>query len=68
MSTQDEILSGNQYVSDNRQEGEQTLKEEATGTHINENWTGESTSPVRIPHHRSCCCISCWSKKLFSYL
>jgi hypothetical protein len=68
MSTQDEILSGNQSVSDNRQEGEQTLKEEATGTRINENGTGESMSLVHIPHHRSCCCMSCWSKKLISYL
>jgi hypothetical protein len=68
MSTQDAMLSGNQYVSDNGQEREQTLKEEATGNSINEIGTGESTSSVDIPHHSSCCCMSCWSKNFTSYL
>jgi hypothetical protein len=68
VSTQDAILNGNQYVSDIGQEREQTLQEEATGNRIDEIGTGESTSPVHIPHHRSCCCVSCWSKNINSYL
>ena len=68
MSTQDAILSRNQSVSDNGQEPEQTLKEEATGSSTNENRTVESTGPVNTPHHRSCCCMSCWSKNYNSYL
>jgi hypothetical protein len=45
MSTQNAILIGNQYLSDNGQEREQTLQEEATGKHIDEKGTGESNSP-----------------------
>jgi hypothetical protein len=64
MSTQNAILIGNQYVSDNGQEREQTLQEEATGKHIDEMGTVESNSP----HHRTCCCMSCWPKNINSYL
>jgi hypothetical protein len=66
MSTQNAILSENQYMSDNGQEREQTLQEEATGNHIGEIGTVESRSLVDIPHHGSCCCISCWQKNFHS--
>jgi hypothetical protein len=68
MSTQNAILIGNQYVSDNGQERKQTLQEEATGKHIDEKGTGESNSPGQSPHHRTCCCMSCWPKNIDSYL
>jgi hypothetical protein len=67
MSTQNAILSGNQHVSYNGQEQEQTLQEEATGNRIDEIGIGESTSPVHIPHHRLCCCLSCWQKNIKSF-
>ena len=66
MSTQDATLSGNQQVSDNGQE--QTLHEEATGNRINEIGVGEPLNPAHIPHHRSCCCLSCWQKEIRSFL
>ena len=68
MSKQNAILIGNQYVSDNGQEREQTLQEEATGKHFDETGTGESNSPAHSPHHRTCCCMSCWPKSINSYL
>jgi len=68
MSTQDAIFTGDQRVSDNGQEREQTLQEEATGKRIDESGTGESTSSADVPHHRTCCCQSCWPKNINSYL
>jgi hypothetical protein len=68
MSTQNALLAGNQYVSDNRQERERTLHVEETGKRVDEIGTGESNSPVQIPHHGSCCCMSCWPKNMNSYL
>jgi hypothetical protein len=68
MSTQNAIFNGDQYVSDNGQEREQTLQEEAAGKHINELGTGKSNNPADRPHHRTCCCASCWPKNINSYL
>jgi hypothetical protein len=68
MSTQDAILSGNQYVSDGGQEQEQSLQVEASGNRMDEIGTGESTSPAQISHHRTCCCESCWPNNINSYL
>ncbi len=68
MSTQNAIVTGNQYVSANGQEREQTLREEATGKSVDEIVTGESTSPAYIAHHGSCCCMSCWPKNINAYL
>jgi len=67
MSTQDAYLNGNEHVSDNGQEREQTLQEEETGKRIDEIETGKPTSPAHIPHHRSCCCMSCWPKNMNAY-
>jgi hypothetical protein len=66
MSKQDAILNGNQLVSDNGQE--QTLQEEETGKRIDEIGAGESASPAQIPHHKTCCCMSCWPKNMNWYL
>jgi hypothetical protein len=44
------------------------LQEEATGKHFDETGTGESNSPAHSPHHRTCCCMSCWPKSINSYL
>jgi hypothetical protein len=68
MNPQNAMSIGNRYVSDNGQEREQTLQKEATGKRIDEIGTGKSTSPAHIPHHSSCCCISCWSKNMNAYL
>ena len=68
MSTQNAILTGNQYVSDNTQERERTLQVEETGRRIDSIGTGESTSPSHVPHHGSCCCMSCWPKNINGYL
>jgi len=66
MNTQDAIFNGDQNMSDNGQE--LALQEEQTGRHIDEIGTGESTNPVHIPHHRTCCCESCWPKNINLYL
>lgn len=66
MNTQDAIFNGDQNMSDNGQE--QTLQDEVSGTRINALGTGESTSPAQIPHHGSCCCMSCWPKNMNAYL
>jgi hypothetical protein len=68
MSTQDAILGGNRHVRDDGQEREQTVKEEATENRINEIGTVEAMNPVPLPHHWSCCCMSCWSKNINLYL
>jgi hypothetical protein len=68
MSTQNAIFNGNQNVSDNGQERERTLQAEETGTRIDEIGAMESSSSVHIPHHRTCCCESCWSKNMNLYL
>jgi hypothetical protein len=66
MNTQDAIFNGDQHVSESRQE--RTLQEEKTGRSIDEIGTEESTSPVQIPHHKTCCCQTCWPKNMNSYL
>jgi len=66
MSTQDAILNVNLHVIDNGQG--QTLQKEETGKRINEIGTVESTSPAQVPHHSSCCCMSCWPKNMNAYL
>jgi len=68
MSSQGALPSGNQFVSDNGLEPDQTLQGEATGNRIDEFGTVESTSPVQISHHASCCCLSCWQKNMNSFL
>jgi len=68
MSTQNAMLTGTQYVSDNGQKREQTLQEEATGKRIDAMEAVGSTSPSNVPHHGSCCCMSCWSKNINEYL
>jgi hypothetical protein len=68
MSTQNAKLIGDQHVSDNGQGREQTLQEEETGKPLDEIGTGESRSPAQIPHHGSCCCMSCWPNNINSYL
>ena len=66
MNTQDALFNGDQHMSDNGQE--QSLRDEESGTRIDALGTGESTSPAQIPHHSSCCCISCWPKNMTAYL
>ena len=66
MNTQNAIFNGDQRATDNGQE--RTLQEEKTGKRIDEIGTGESTSYLHIPHHRTCCCESCWPKNINSYL
>jgi hypothetical protein len=44
------------------------LQEEETGKPLDEIGTGESRSPAQIPHHGSCCCMSCWPNNINSYL
>jgi hypothetical protein len=66
MNTQDAIFNGDQNMSDNGQE--QTLLDEVSGMRIDALGTGESTSPAQIPHHSSCCCMSCWPKNMNAYL
>ena len=66
MDTQDAIFNGDQNMSDNGQE--QTLQDEVSGTRIDALGTGWSTSPAQIPHHSSCCCMSCWPKNMNAYL
>jgi hypothetical protein len=53
-------------MSDNGLEREQTLQDEATGNHIGEIGIAEPKSPIDIPHHSSCCCMSCWQKNFYS--
>jgi hypothetical protein len=67
MSTQGALPSGNQFLSDNGLERDQTLQGDATGNRSDEFGTVESTSPVQIPHHESCCCLSCWQKNMDSF-
>ncbi len=66
MSAENAVFIGDQFVSDDGQE--RTLQEEATGKHIDEIGTGKSNIPANSPHHKTCCCASCWSKNINSYL
>jgi hypothetical protein len=66
MNTQDAVFNGDQHMSDNGQE--RTLQEKEPGKRIDEIGTGESRSPVHIPHHSTCCCMSCWPKNMNLYL
>jgi hypothetical protein len=66
MNTKDAIFNGDQHVSVKGQE--RTLLEEETEKRMDETGTGDSTSPAHIPHHRTCCCVSCWPKNINSYL
>jgi len=68
MGTQSAIFDGNQHANENLQERELTLQEEATGKRINELETEKSTNAAYVSHHSSCCCISCWSKNMDTYL
>jgi hypothetical protein len=68
MSTQRALTSGNQFGSNNGQEREQTWQANATGNRIDEPGTGQSMSPEQSAHHGSCCCLSCWQKKMRSFL
>jgi len=68
MSTQNAIRTGNQFMSANGQEREQTLPEQATRKRIDALGSVESTSPAHIPHHGSCCCMLCWPKNIKAYL
>jgi hypothetical protein len=68
MSEQNAVLIGDQHASDDGQAREQTLQEEATGKHFDETGTAGSNSPTHSPHHRTCCCMSCWPKNINSYL
>jgi len=67
MNTQDATFNGEQHLSENRQ-GKRSLQEEGTGQDVAKIGHGVSSSPVDIPHHKTCCCQSCWSKNINSYL
>jgi hypothetical protein len=68
MNTQNALFNTDQGVSDNGQEQERTFQEEDTGKRFDAIGTGESKSTVHIPHHKTCCCQSCWPKNMNSYL
>jgi hypothetical protein len=68
MSTYDAMPRRNQFSSDSGLERGLSLEGEAIGNRIDDFGTVESTSSAQIPHHDSCCCLSCWQKNMHVFL